>query len=110
MSIGRMDHFIELKRNVSGKDVEGFTTKTEETVASTRAYREGRHGSIRWANRAAFTDATELFCFRSIPNVEITTDMLLIDGTERFEITSVENVKGRDMYVEVLCREVHPSG
>lgn len=110
MSLGRMDHFITLKKTVSNKDSDGFASNTEVDVASVRAYREGRHGSLRWANRAAFSDATELFQFRHIPDVDITTGMILVDDFQRFEITSVENVKGRDMYIEVLCREVRPSG
>jgi hypothetical protein len=36
--------------------------------------------------------------------------MVLIHGDKRFEITSVEDVKGRGMYIEVLAKEVVPSG
>lgn len=36
--------------------------------------------------------------------------MLIIDAGQRLEITSVENVKGRGMYIEVLCKEVTASG
>lgn len=60
--------------------------------------------------RAAFSTATDLFLFRCIPNVEVTTDMLILCNNRKFEITSVENVKGRNMYLEVLAKEVKPSG
>jgi hypothetical protein len=36
--------------------------------------------------------------------------MVLVCDGDRFEITSVENVKGRGMYLEVLAKEVKPSG
>nr|DAT51824.1 MAG TPA: head-tail joining protein [Caudoviricetes sp.] len=36
--------------------------------------------------------------------------MRLLCGDSVFEITSVEDVKGRGMYIEVLCKEVRPSG
>ncbi len=36
--------------------------------------------------------------------------MTILCGDERFNITSVENVKGRGMYLEVLAKEVEPSG
>ena len=74
------------------------------------AYREGRHGSEKWTNRASFTDATDLFRFRTIPGIIPTTDMMLMVDNRRFEITSVENVKGRGMYIEILAKEVKPSG
>jgi len=36
--------------------------------------------------------------------------MVIICEGKRYEITSVENVKGRNMYTEILAKEVHPSG
>ncbi len=88
------------------KDAEGFATTVDTTIAQIRVYREGRHGSERWANLAAFSEATDLFRFRHIPNVTVTTEHFLICGNERFDIVSVENVKGRGMYTEVLAKKV----
>lgn len=110
MSFGKMQDFITLVRPTVGKDSEGFPTKTDVTVAQVRAYREGRHGSEKWANRAAFSSVTDLFRFRAIPNVTVTSDMILLCDGHRFDITSVEDVKGKGMYIEVLCEEVKPSG
>jgi hypothetical protein len=36
--------------------------------------------------------------------------MVIVCESGRFEITSVEDVKGRGMYIEVLAKEVKPSG
>lgn len=110
MSFGKMNTFIDLIRPVVRTDDEGFKTEFDELVASVRAYREGRHGSERWANRAAFTDATELFRFRCIPGITVTTDMVISCSDGRYKITSVEDVKGSGMYVEALAKEVKPSG
>lgn len=110
MSFGKMNTFIDLVEKRVSVDEEGFRAQTDKVVASVRAYREGRHGSEKWANRAAFTDATDLFRFRSIPDVKVNTAMVIVCAAGRFEITSVEDVKGRGMYVEVLAREVKPSG
>lgn len=109
MSYGKMNTFIEIIKPTVTIDTEGFSAHSETTAANIRAYREGRHGSRIWANRAAFTEATDLFRFRVIPDVEITTDMLIVTDGHRFGITSVEDVKGRGMYIEVLCKEVKPS-
>ncbi|KGP76471.1 phage head-tail adapter protein [Desulfosporosinus sp. Tol-M] len=110
MSFGKMNTFIDLIRKVTVKDSEGFSVESDEVIASVRAYREGRHGTEIWANRAAFSEATDLFRFRSIPGVTVTTTMLIACEDGRFEITSVEDVKGRGMYIEVLAKEVKPSG
>ena len=88
------------------KDAEGFAVKTDTILASLHAYREGRHGSQKWVNRAAFSEATDLFCFRTITGLSVTTaHVILCDGV-RYEITSVEDVKGRGMYLEVLAKRI----
>ena len=106
MSFGKMNTFIDIVSVTKKKDSEGFTVDSEEVLASVRAYREGRHGSQRWANLAAFSEATDLFRFRSIPGICVTTDHVLVCEDGRFDITSVEDVKSRGMYVEVLAKKV----
>ena len=110
MSFGRMNTLISITREVVMKDVEGFATKTDEVIASVFAYREGRHGSQKWVNRATFSEATDLFRFRVIPGLTVTTANVIQCGDDRFEITSVEDVKGRGMYFEVLAKKVTPGG
>jgi head-tail adaptor len=106
MSYSQMNTFIDLVTTVTSKDAEGFGVRGEVILASVRAYREGRHGSRIWANRAAFSEAPDLFRFRRIPNVEVTTTMAIVCNDGRFDITSVEDVKGRGMYIEVLAKKV----
>ncbi len=105
-----MNTFIDIVERITIKDAEGFKTEVDNIVASVRAYREGRHGNEKWANRASFTEATDLFRFRCIPGITITASMVIIHSDKRFEITSIEDVKGRGMYLEVLAKEVVPSG
>ncbi len=110
MSFGKMNTQIQITQKQITLDDEGFQAESDVVVATVRAYREGRHGSEKWANRAAFSEATDLFRFRTILGVKISTDMrLFCDGTV-FEITSVEDVKGRGMYIEALAKKVKPSG
>ena len=110
MSFGKMNTFIDIIEKKVTTDDEGFRSTEDEVVASVRAYQEGRHGSEKWANRASFTDATTLFRFRNIPGITVTTAMVITCENGRFEITSVEDVKGRGMYVEALAKEVKASG
>ena len=109
MSYGKMNRFAEIIETKKIKDSEGFTVTTDEVLASIRVYREGRHGSQRWANLAAFSEATDLFRFRTIPGVSVTTAHIIVCDGERFEITSVEDVKGRGMYTEVLAKKLQPT-
>lgn len=110
MSFGKMNTFISIVEKQQITDDEGFKTETEVTLAEVRAYREGRHGSERWANMAQFSTATDLFRFRVIPNVTVTTEMRILCDGHVFEITSIEDVKGRGMYLEALVQEVKKSG
>jgi len=106
MSFGKMNGFADIIVTKRVKDSEGFTATVDEILASVRVYREGRHGSQRWANLAAFSEATDLFRFRCIPGVEVTTECIIVCDGGRYEITSVEDVKGRGMYIEVLAKKV----
>lgn len=110
MSFGKMNKFIKIKSIQNVKDDEGFSTKQETIIASVRGYREGRHGSEKWANRTTFTEATDLFVIRVIPNTKLTTDMIINCDDENFEITSIEDVKGRNMYIEILAKKVIQNG
>ena len=110
MSFGNMNTFIEICDKSDSVDNEGFAVNGLRVIARVRAYREGRHGSEKWASRASFTDATDLFRIRVIPHLELNTDMLIGTEDTMFEITSIENVRGKGMYIEILARAVTPSG
>lgn len=104
MSYGMMNGFADIIEVRHVKDSEGFSSTVDEVLASVRIYREGRHGSQRWANLATFSEATDLFRFRCIPDLTVTTDHVIVCGGDRYDIVSVEDVKGRGMYVEVLAK------
>lgn len=106
MSFGKMNGFADIIREVNTKDSAGFSTTEDRVLASVRVYQEGRHGSTRWANLAAFSTATDLFRFRRIPDMEIKAGDFVVTKDGRFEITSVEDVKSRGLYTEVLAKKV----
>ena len=64
MSYGKMNGFALIKQLYKQKDEDGFTKDAELILAKVRCYREGRHGSARWANLSTFTQATDLFRIR----------------------------------------------
>lgn len=105
-----MNTYIDIISTRCIKDSEGFVTKGNTVVVSIRAYIEQRHGNETWKNRAAFSSATALFRFRRKPNTEIKTNMIITCDKGSYNILSVEDVKNRGMYTEVLCERVMPSG
>ena len=105
MGLGLMNKPAKLCEKTFISDSDGFTSQRVAVLANNRGVVEGRHGSERWANLAAFSEATELFRFRKIPNLNITTKQYIIFNDEEYDILSVENVKGRNMYIEVLAKK-----
>ena len=109
MAFGKMSEFIKIVAVIPQKDSAGFATKTDTILAEIRAYVETRHGSKGWANRAAFTNATALFRFRKIPGVEVNTTHTILWKEERYKAVSVEDVRNRGMYTEILAEVVEGS-
>lgn len=106
MSLGKMNVQIEIFSTVSVRDEEGFATEEEQLLTSMRAYKENRHGSEAWKNRASFSEASSLFRFRKPRGFELTTDLVIGCKDERYNILSVEDIKERGIYVEVLAEKI----
>lgn len=109
MSYGKMNTSIDIITTAPVKDAEGFVTTGDTILASIRAYKEEKHGSERWANMAAFSEATVLFRFRKLPVLVIDTALIITCDTGRYRIISAEDVRGRGMYVECLCERIEGS-
>ena len=109
MSFGKMNAFIDIVATEPVKDAEGFVSVGDTVLASVRAYKEDRHGNVQWANRAAFSSATALFRFRALPSIIIGPSMVIVCEDGRYVIDSVEDVKGRGMYIEVLASKSEPT-
>ena len=106
MGLGKINTSIEIILIERTKDDEGFSRINDNILASIRAYKEERHASEKWANRALFSEASALFRFRKIPDVDITSKMAIDCSGDRYEIISIEDIKNRGMYIEVLAKKV----
>ena len=110
MSYGKMNSFVDIITTEPIKDSEGFVSTGDNILASVCAYKEDRRGTSRWANMAAFSTATTLFRFRCLPGIEVTTSLYIVCAGGRYRIVSVENVRERGMYLEVLAEKIVPTG
>ena len=108
--IGAMRHFIEIISTEPEKDSQGFALSSDHILAKVRAYKESQHGSEKWRNRAAFSTANTLFRFRRIPSLTITTAMSILCNNEKYNIVSVEDVRDKGMYTEILATKIKPAG
>ncbi|MCL2532410.1 MAG: head-tail adaptor protein [Oscillospiraceae bacterium] len=104
MSFGKMRDPIQILRITHTKDADGFAQASDQHIANARAYFEQRHGNVRWANLARFSEATALFRLRVLPGVAIEPLHILVCRGERYEVLSVETLRG--MYYEILAKEV----
>lgn len=110
LSFGKLASvFIDIIEQRSVTDAEGFSHMEDTVIASVRASKEDRHGSKAWANRAAFSSATAVFRFRTIPGITVKPEMTIVCGDGRYRILSVEDVGGRGLYYEVLTGITEPS-
>ena len=109
MSFGKMTTQFTLIFTAPTLDHEGFATNTEIALYKGRAYFEPRNSTEKWRNNAVFAEATALFRFRCIPNLTVDTTMVLDCNNARYNIISVENVRGRGMYYEVLATKIGAS-
>ncbi len=104
MSIGDLNTPIQILHLRFGRDRDGFPTESEELIACVRARAETRNATEKWNNRAVLRDASVVFTFRRIPHIDITTDMVIVCGADRYNIISVENVRNRNLYTQVVAR------
>ncbi|MCL1796380.1 MAG: head-tail adaptor protein [Clostridia bacterium] len=109
MSYGKMTTTIDIISTEPFKDAEGFVTRGDRILATVKAYKEDRNTSARWEKiigSAAFTGVTALFRFRKIPGLEVNASHFIADSKGRYNIVSAEDVRGKGMYVELLCEKV----
>ena len=106
MSFGKMKSVIEVFETTLIKDAEGFTTEQDQPVLGVRAYKEEQRGNEAWKNRASFTSANALFQFRKPPSISITTKHFIMCDDIRYNIVSVEDIRNKGMYIEVLAKTI----
>jgi head-tail adaptor len=109
MSLGKMNTFIDIISTAPTKDAEGFATHGDTILASVRAYFEPKNSTEKWANMATFSTVNALFRFRKIPGVDVNPTFYIVSDSGRYRIVSVEDVRGRGIYVEVLAEKIEGS-
>ena len=106
MSFGKLNTFIDIISTEPMKDADGFVNHGDTVLASVRAYYEQKNSTEKWRNMSQNSEANALFRLRAIPNLELNNRHIIICEGKRYNIYSVENIKSRKMYLEVLAVSV----
>jgi len=102
MSFGKMNTKINIISTEPVKDIEGFVTTGDNIVASVKAYFEQKNSTEKWLNLSQNNSVNALFRLRHISNIEITNKHIIVCDGKRYDIYSMENVKNKGMYLEIL--------
>ena len=107
----QLNDFIDIIERRVDKDAESFGAETDVILASVRAEKSYSLGDQREtsANDATFAVQTATFKFRRIPSLPIHPDMFIVDSTGRYNITAVDEMSGRGLYIVATARLVTPS-
>ena len=103
MSFGKMNTFIDIISTEPTKDADGFVNHGDTVLASVRAYFEQKNSTEKWRNMSQSSEINTLFRLRVVPDLELNNRHVIACEGKRYNIFSVENVKGRGMYLEVLA-------
>ena len=103
MSFGKINTFIEIISTEPVKDADGFVNHGDIVLASVRAYFEQRNSTEKWRNMSQSSEVDALFRLRIIPNIELSKRHIIVCEGKRYNIYSLENIKNRGMYLEVLA-------
>ena len=103
MSIGKLNTLINIITTEPVKDAEGFVSRGDTVLATVHAYFEQKNSTERWRSMAQNNDVNALFRLRTIPELELNNRHIIVCEGKRYNIYSVENVRGRGMYLEVLA-------
>ena len=103
MSFGKMNSFIDIISAEPIKDADGFVNHGDTVLASVRAYFEQKNSTEKWRNMSQSSEVNALFRLRVVPDLELNNRHVIACEGKRYNIYSVENVKGRGMYLEVLA-------
>lgn len=101
---------IEIVSKEPIKDAEGFVTSEYSVLARVKAYFEQKNSTEKWVNMAQNNNVNALFRLRYIPGLQVTTEHFIFCNDRCYDIYSVEDVKNKHMYLEILASEQHNGG
>ena len=104
-----MNDFIDIIEHRVDRDAEGFGQESDVVLASVRAEKSYAAMTETDVNNASFAMQTAVFRFRCIPGLRIEPSQFIADAAGRYNITAVDEISGRGMYLIVTAQRVAAS-
>jgi SPP1 family predicted phage head-tail adaptor len=108
MTIGEMRHRITIQRIAITTNENGYEVESPEVVNEVWAKVSNLHGSEFFAAKAVQSANTVKFTIRYISGLD--QSMQIIFQDKGYNITSIDNIKYRNEYIEIRAKEVDSIG
>ena len=104
-----MNDFIDIIERRVGRDAEGFGQESDVVLASVRAEKSYAAMNESSKDDATFATQTAVFRFRCIPGLRVEPSLFITDAAGRYNITAINEISGRGMYLVVTAQRVAAS-
>ncbi|WP_029169160.1 phage head closure protein [Clostridium cellulovorans] len=108
MTIGELKHRITFQRLVSELNENGFEIEAWEDYKTFWSAISNLNGREYFAAAVVQAENTVKFTIRYTPNIETTMRILFKD--KKYNITSIDNIKYANKFIEIKALEVDSSG
>lgn len=106
MSYGKMNNQITFIQKVKSKDNDGFAVFENKKIGMARAYVQEKNSTEKWANKTILNDASAIFTIRFDKTLKIDRTMMIEFNGDLYEIINIENIRQKNMYVEIIGKLV----
>ncbi len=108
VEIGTLKHRITLQKPVHVVNPNGFEEQSWQDVKTLWAAASNLHGREYYAAAAVQAENTLKFTIRYLP--DINTSMRILFRGKHYSITSIDNIKYQNRYLEIKAQEVSAGG
>jgi SPP1 family predicted phage head-tail adaptor len=108
MNPGELDKRITFQRLTTTTNENGFEVKTLEDFKTVWAKVSNLHGREYFEAAAVQRENTVKFTIRYLPDVN--PSMKILFQGRKYNITSIDNIKYQNRYMEIKAQEVDKSG
>ena len=108
MTIGEMRQRIAIQRVIISTNENGYEVETPEVIKVVWAKVSNLHGKEFFEAKAVQAENTVNFTIRYISGLD--QSMQIIFQGKTYNITTIDNIKYRNEYIEIQAKEVDSNG
>lgn len=108
MEIGELRHRITFQKLVSNPNENGFDIEEWIDIKTVWSAISNLYGREYFEAAAVQAEKTVEFTIRYLPDIDVSMRILFMD--KQFNITSIDNIKYKNKFIEIKAMEVDSSG